>query len=178
MSENILKDNVAKAVICLGTNDISKNKSDTDQVILSVISAVEKVTKSFPNAQIGICSIIPRKGKSLNIQTLNTASSSVNSFLKKMCEKDSNLEYIDLWTEFTNNDDHPIRTLYDTNDHSGVHINTDGAEVMADEILEFILSDSEVTNQTPLKKNKRTRSVTSSTPDSAVKQHTKMQKSD
>ncbi|KAK3107417.1 hypothetical protein FSP39_014115 [Pinctada imbricata] len=53
---------VEKVVICLGTNDVSQNKSDPEQVILNLTSAINETKKEFPVAEIGLCGIIPRKG--------------------------------------------------------------------------------------------------------------------
>jgi hypothetical protein len=53
---------VNKVVLCLGTNDVSKCKDDSDQVNVLLTQAIAKVKSHFPDSLIGICGIFPRKG--------------------------------------------------------------------------------------------------------------------
>ena len=50
----------------LGTNDVGRHKLDRDEINVDVTTAIAKVNDSFPNAQIGLCGIMPRKGTSNN----------------------------------------------------------------------------------------------------------------
>ncbi|MCS5588875.1 MAG: hypothetical protein NZ824_02795 [Candidatus Thioglobus sp.] len=60
-------------VVCLGTNDVTRNRTDPDEVNINVTHAINCVKLAFPDVikKIGICSILPRKGKGQNITRLN-----------------------------------------------------------------------------------------------------------
>jgi hypothetical protein len=62
----------------------------------------------YPNANIGVCIILQRKRKGTHIQALNSVSSSVNTFIKLLCLKNNKMGFIDLWSEFTPNNEHSI----------------------------------------------------------------------
>ena len=38
----------------------------------------------YPNDNIGVCNILPRRGTGTHIQALNSVASSVNTFIKKI----------------------------------------------------------------------------------------------
>jgi hypothetical protein len=61
---------VNKVVMCLGTNDVSKCKDDSDQVNVLLTQAIAKVKSHFPDSLIGICGIFPRKGTGNNTNIL------------------------------------------------------------------------------------------------------------
>ena len=63
---------VDKVVISLGTNDITKSKGDHDQVNINLTHAIHQVKCNFPNSVVGICTILPRKGKGPNITNVMT----------------------------------------------------------------------------------------------------------
>ena len=85
---------VNKVVMCLGTNDVSKCKDDSDQV--NVLLTQAKVKSHFPDSLIGICGIFPRKGTGNNTNILNATTTS------KLCMKDPTVEYIDTISDFFN----------------------------------------------------------------------------
>ncbi|CAG2212346.1 CNBP [Mytilus edulis] len=173
-SDNIVNsDYVANVILSLGTNDISKHRSDTEQITANLTTCIDTLKTKYPNARIGICSILPRRGKGSSIQALNTAARSVNSFTQKLCVKSQVLKYIDLWDEFAPNKT-PFRALFDLNDPSGVHISKSGIELMENIFEDFINSKCEGEYETPSKKRNRS---SSSTPGSSEKQVTKMPKS-
>ena len=62
---------VDKVVISLRTNDITKSKGDHDQVNINLTHAIHQVKSNFPNSIVGICTILPRKGKGPNIIKCN-----------------------------------------------------------------------------------------------------------
>ncbi|VDI05459.1 Hypothetical predicted protein [Mytilus galloprovincialis] len=173
-SDNIVNsDYIANVILSLGTNDISKHRSDTEQITANLTTCIDTLKTKYPNARIGICSILPRRGKGSSIQALNTAARSVNSFTQKLCVKSQVLKYIDLWDEFAPNKT-PFRALFDLNDPSGVHISKSGIELMENIFEDFINSKCEGEYETPSKKRNRS---SSSTPGSSEKQVTKMPKS-
>ncbi|CAC5367585.1 unnamed protein product [Mytilus coruscus] len=73
----------------------SKNKHDSDQVNVFTTQALAKVKQVFPNADIGLCGIIPRKGNSNHIHTVNETATNVNKFFETLYIKDEVLTYID-----------------------------------------------------------------------------------
>jgi hypothetical protein len=81
--------------MCLGSNDVSKCKDDSDQVNVLLTQAISKVKSYFPDYLIGICGILPRKGTGNNTNILNATTTSVNNFIRKLCMKDQTVEYID-----------------------------------------------------------------------------------
>ena len=94
-----------------------------------VSNAVNKIKACFPNAEIGLCSILPRKGKRPGQVKCSLISSSVNNFMGKLCSKDHTLTYIDLWYEFAPNNN-PSKLLCDANDPGGVHMSPNGATLL------------------------------------------------
>ncbi|KAK3087073.1 hypothetical protein FSP39_001266 [Pinctada imbricata] len=127
---------VSKVIICLGTNDVSRNKSRPDKINVHVTKTLEVVKNTFDNAEIGICTIIPRKGRSVHIQELNNTTLAVNDFIKTVCEEDDDVKIIDLSAIFTK-EGVANQSLYDTQDSNGVHINTLGAKLITDAFHNF-----------------------------------------
>ena len=170
------KKTVKRVVMHLETIDVSRNKNDPNQVILEITAAVGKVHKEYPEAEIAFSSIIPRRGKSEAIKTLNTNSKTVNEFMIKMAQRETCLFYLDNDHHLVNNGI-PIRSLYDANDVIGIHVSSKGANVFEDTMLTFLFSglDTEAaSDETPSRK--RNRSVLSNTPPSAEKRFPKSNK--
>ncbi|VDI01295.1 Hypothetical predicted protein [Mytilus galloprovincialis] len=130
---------VDKVAICLGTNDISKHKDDSDQINLLVTKAVAQVKSAYPESHVGLCSIIPRKGNSAQINRLNQSATSVNKFIRKLCAREDNVDYVDLEKLFYKNGT-IIRSMFDKADNSGVHINTEGAQNINRKLDDFFHS--------------------------------------
>ena len=63
--------NVKRIVMHLGTNDVTKNKDDPNQVILEVSSAVSNIKRQFPEAEIAVSNILQRRGRSPAISLMN-----------------------------------------------------------------------------------------------------------
>ncbi|KAK3102025.1 hypothetical protein FSP39_008206 [Pinctada imbricata] len=165
---------VEKVVICLGTNDVSQNKSDPEQVILNLTSAINETKKEFPVAEIGLCGIIPRKGRSERVKNFNGITESVNKFARKLCSRDEGCTYIDTPSLFVNADNgHLVVALYDPNDPSGLHINQEGASKLYSKILSFIKTPQQschrTTDDVGTPKGRK-RNISQSTPPSTEKQ--------
>jgi hypothetical protein len=94
-----------------------------------VSNAVNTMKACFPNAEIGFCSILPRKDKRPGQVKCSLTSSSVNNFMGKLCSKDHTLTYIDLWYEFAPNNN-PSKLLYDANDAGRVPMRPKGASLL------------------------------------------------
>ncbi|VDI16289.1 Hypothetical predicted protein [Mytilus galloprovincialis] len=138
---------VDKVAICLGTNDISKHKDDSDQINLLVTKAVAQVKSAYPESHVGLCSIIPRKGNSAQINRLNQSATSRNCSIKNGTI---------------------IRSMFDKADNSGVHINTEGAQNINRKLDDFFHSPKPCVQElhTPMDP-KRKRSDGTTTPTSA-----------
>ncbi|CAG2211281.1 CNBP [Mytilus edulis] len=158
---------VDKVAICLGTNDISKHKDDSDQINLLVTKAVAQVKSAYPESHVGLCSIIPRKGNSAQINRLNQSATSVNKFIRKLCAREDNVDYVDLEKLFYKNGT-IIRSMFDKADNSGVHINTEGAQNINRKLDDFFHSPKPCVQElhTPMDP-KRKRSDGTTTPTSA-----------
>ena len=61
-------DFVKKVILSLGTNDISKHKNDVEQVNVNFTMCIEAAKQKYPFAKIGICNILPRRGKGIHLQ--------------------------------------------------------------------------------------------------------------
>jgi hypothetical protein len=40
-----------------------RNRDDSDQINITATQAISKIKQTFPNSQIVVCSILPRKGR-------------------------------------------------------------------------------------------------------------------
>lgn len=158
-------------IVCLGTNDVSRNKDDPDQVNANFVTAISEVKNSYPDRKIGICNILPRKGKSNAVAKFNDDVNHVNRFIDRICNKDKHLEMIDIHGLFVNRDDNVIKAMFDSNDPSGIHISECGAQKIRQIFTEFISKADTVIEpflcSTP---GKRNRSCMSTTPASVEKQ--------
>ena len=71
---------------------------------------------------------MPRKGKGHHLAKLNEFANSVNKFLKTLTSSESSLDFIDLTDSFTNTNGYTVKSLYDTNDSSGMHLGQNGKD--------------------------------------------------
>ena len=158
---------VKRIVLHLGTNDVSKHKTDAAQVQLEVSTAISETHKKFPDAQIAFSSILPRRGKSAAIVAMNKTAKTVNDYIKKLAIKERYLSFNDNDLDILDKDV-PIRGYYDSSDATGVHISVKGADMLADSFQDFFncgpTSDDDH-YMTP-GSYKRNRSVLSNTPPS------------
>jgi len=150
---------VSKIIFSLGTNDVTNNKNDHDMINVHVSNAVNKMKACFPNAEIGLCSLLPRKGKGPGQVKCNLISSPVNNFIGILWSKDHKLTYFDLYYEFASNNN-PSKLLYDANDPSGVHVSPEGASLLSSIFCDFS-SENEHAGKYQTPNRKRTRSTTS-----------------
>lgn len=161
--------NVKNVLVCLGTNDVTKNRDDCDQVNITFSHAISAVAKTFPDSRIGVTSVLPRKGRGQHIMKLNEISDKVNRYVRKWCAGTTALKYIDTVSAFSNQGS-AIKNLYDANDPSGVHISNLGQEKLCSIFTKFISSTPQIDDkvfETPREDRKRGRSKTASTPSSA-----------
>jgi lysophospholipase L1-like esterase len=171
----IKRESIRKVVLCLGTNDVTHNRDDPDQVIINLQKAAETVVDCFPRATVAISSILPRRGKSHNIERANETIKQVNEFMKKWSKRSTNTEYIDHDILFAPSST-PLKPLYDITDSSGIHISPTGAEKLMSSLVDCATAVS-VQDMT-IVSNKRNRSqVSLGTPDSVDRKGGKITKS-
>lgn len=151
--------------MCLGTNDVSKCKDDSDQVNVLLTQAIAKVKSHFPDSLVGICGIFPRKGTGSNTNILNATTTSVNKFIRKLCMKDSTVEYIDTISDFFNQRA-IVKSMFDKNDRSGVHIGLQGSKKVQEKIREFLKAPNYVFDFTNTDRKRNLSDITT-TPSSA-----------
>ena len=157
---------VKRVVIHLGTNDISKCRADTSQCTVDMSTSITETHKKFPDAEIAFSSILPRRGKTTAIKTLNDTANAVNDYVKKLAKKESYLYFIDNNSDFLDKG-LPNKELYDSSDSSGIHVSDRGADILAESFQDFFNSGpfSFDDYSTPVS-YKRNRSVLSNTPPS------------
>ena len=157
---------VQNILIHLGTNDVSRRRDDSAQAMVDITTAIKETHKQFPEASIAFSSILPRRGKTTAIKTLNETSKAVNEYVRKMSVKESYLSYLNNDNDMVDNGV-PIKAFYDPSDATGVHLSAKGADVLADSFQDFFncghISDDEFTTPHAQKRN---RSVLSNTPPS------------
>ena len=161
--------NVKKVVMCLGTNDVSKCKDDSDQINVLLTQAISQVKCAFPLSRVGVCSILPRKGKGQRNICLNQSSNCVNNFAKKLCSKEPLVDYVDLTSSFMRQGN-VIKSLYDSNDDNGIHISAEGKDKICTVLNQYFNdtpADHTILPETPNTDRKRTLSDISATPTSA-----------
>lgn len=97
---------------------------------------------------------------------MNKNTKAVNEYVLKMSRKENFLYFLDNDEDLLDKDI-PIKSFYDNNDASGIHLNAKGANVLEENIQTFFDSGSstEYDFDTPMSK-KRNRSVLSNTPPS------------
>lgn len=122
-------DDIKQVVIHLGTNDVSQHYEDAGQVMINYSIGLSAVKSTYPNADIHVCSIPPRRGKSEHIKMLNNTAMTVNRYLQKLPNIDTSLHYVDTYSLFMDKGV-PIKRLYDLRDSKGVHVNNEGKAVL------------------------------------------------
>ena len=133
---------VKRVAMHLGTVDVSRHKSDANQVILEVSSALTEINKYFPQAEIAFSSIPQRKGKSAGIVAMNKTADAVNEYVHKLTKKQSYLYYLNNDADLLDKGI-PVKAYYDTNDASGVHLRNKGAEILEENIQTFLIVGSQ-----------------------------------
>ncbi|XP_062585155.1 uncharacterized protein LOC134246823 [Saccostrea cucullata] len=153
-------------IVHLGTNDVTRCQDEIGDLTGNVMMGLNKIQETFPEARIAVCTVIPRKGKSAAIKKMNDNTWHVNKFLEKLCEKNKLLSVIDVCSTFINDQGLATRALYDSNDPSGVHVSSEGAEKIAEIFGNYNCS----ANGPPRTPSITKRKLSSNTPTSTEKQ--------
>ena len=72
---------VKRIAMHLETNDITRHRGDSGQVVDVVSSAVNKIKEKFPSSTIIFSSILQRRGTTAGIATMNSAARAVNEHI-------------------------------------------------------------------------------------------------
>ncbi|MCM8534849.1 MAG: GDSL-type esterase/lipase family protein [Lentisphaeraceae bacterium] len=114
----------------IGTNNLKFNKEG--EISQGINACIKEIQKWCPQAKIILTSIIPRK----NADSPNMANyHEVNLSSQKLANKDANIYYFDLAKHFKNADKTMKLSLYSTDQ---LHLNSDGYEIWAQQLSEFI----------------------------------------
>ena len=93
-----------KVVIHLGTNDISRGKNKTPQIMMNCSKAINTIQNTFPDAMICLCNIPPRKGSGVEQKGVNETGKTVNTFMEAMSlQSPEDIVFIDTWSALWNN---------------------------------------------------------------------------
>ena len=113
------------------TNDNTRHKGDAESVKLNMADCVSRVRAEFPEAQVCVASIPPRKGKSASITAFNSQAESVNTFMQKFAERSEDIDFLDTSSHLAPNG-HPVKRFYSDSDPSGVHLSPTGQNRLKD----------------------------------------------
>ena len=97
----------------------------------------------------------------------------MNNFIRKLCMKDPTVEYIDTISDFFNQRA-IVKSMFDKNDHSGVHIGPDGSKKIQEKIREFLKAPNDVFDLTNTDRKRNLSDIT--TTPSSVDRKTKHSK--
>ena len=116
-----------QVVIHLGTNDVMYLRSSEPAAIVKLGVAMERIHQKYPAAQIGLCSIPPKKGNSSEQKQCNEVANVVNEYMTSLADaQPDNYTFIDTWSKLWSSRGHAIEQYYDSNDPKGVHLNKMG----------------------------------------------------
>ncbi|CAC5425313.1 unnamed protein product [Mytilus coruscus] len=151
----------------LAAQKTDSHKDDSDQINLLVTKAVFQVKSAYPESHVGLFSIIPRNGNSAQINRLNQSATNVKKFIRKLCARENNVDFVDLEKLLYRNGT-IITSMFDKADNSGVHISTEDAQNINRKLNDFFLSPKPCVQElhTPTDP-KRKRSDGAATPTSA-----------
>ena len=159
MTQNTQVENV---VIALGVNDLRDHGSvGTTNARFS--KAIDTVKINFPQSNIFVSAIIPRKSNKGNAKAHNEKVKDINGYLKLIATEENCITYIGNANTFKDSDP---KGLYDPKDITGTHIAKAGKDILV-KLIESVIKKSS-------SGKKRPRSVLSTPP--SVKKDTKSRK--
>ena len=146
---------IGNIVIAIGVVDVMNNES-VCPVNVSINKAVDQASVLFPDTQVILSAILPRKGKGQAIADCNRRIKEVNNYMKEYSNYRSNLEFVSHHQSFATATENMYR------DTHGLHLSQHGMDTVIKNIEDFVGKKC----STPLR-CKRIRSV--GTPPSAEK---------
>lgn len=129
--DEIVRHQPSKLFICIGTNDLARDIQN-DSILKNYQSILEIVQKESPNTQIYVQSILP-VGESVIFQHSNDKIIPLNQEIKSLCSK-FNVEYIDLYEDFTDENGHLNPSF--TNDN--LHLLGAGYQFWKSKIIHYV----------------------------------------
>lgn len=119
----------------VGISDFDEQRmNNVDVLYAELVEAVAGLTLRFPNAEILLSSVPPRKPNETN-EKLNQEILSLNLKLCRLAKTEQNLMFIDNDRVFRANGD-VNSGLFEESDHTGVQLNTNGLQVLTDKFKE------------------------------------------
>ena len=121
-----------KVVIHLGTNDISRDKIKTSQIMINCSKAINTTQNTFPDAMICLCSISPRKGSGVEQKRVSETAKTVNTVMKAMSlQSPEDIVFIYTWPALWNNKgSNAVKRFVSTQDTHGIHLIKDGKDLV------------------------------------------------
>ena len=96
------------------------------------------VRDRFPDATVGLCSIPPRKERSLQQVECNDLSRKINNNLEVIAKlRGDNVIYIDIWSPLMSRDGFAIRRYF-SKEHAGLHYNKEGKALVIKTVLQNV----------------------------------------
>ena len=124
---------IKMVVLHLGTNDVTRHEGG--EIMLNANRAITAIEKKFPEADIAICSIPPRKGREREQSSANDVTLAVNSYMQALCRRSNNLlYYIDTYTLLAPKG-RLAKHLFSKTDPSGVHFSRTGKSEVISRIV-------------------------------------------
>ncbi len=135
MKKRAYQYNPSKVFLLIGTNDLTRDKSN-EEIVEGVEKIIEEIKENRPKAEIYLESIYPvnysLSPKMVSVRK-NDDIKEINKELKKYCKK-NRITYIDMY-DLLKDDDDNFDSIY-TND--GLHPNDEGYEVITKEIKKYL----------------------------------------
>ena len=130
--DNIIQSEPEKVFLMIGINDLGRGES-VSEITSNYDKILERLTKSVPNSEVFVQSVLPISKQKLNTQISNEKVRSLNKEIKQLSQK-YNLNFIDLYSLMISEDDQLISDV--TTD--GIHLNGSGYEIWRNAIQQYI----------------------------------------
>lgn len=119
----------SKIVLMIGTNDINGNV-DNSKIIANYKEILTKIKTELPDTEIFCVSIIPQNltletYSNIKVEETTKTILEINTQIKEIIEKESNVTYIDLFSLLADDNNMLIEKYSD----DGIHLNAAGFEV-------------------------------------------------
>lgn len=127
---------VEVVVLHCGTCDFSSQNVDVTNVYAEYVESLSTVVQAYPNTEVLISSIPPRALRALKPENdnINKKIAELNTLLKELTMKESNLSFIDNDDGLKSQNGEPIDMLFSSSDGNGVHFSERGLLILADKM--------------------------------------------
>lgn len=140
--EIIIKYKPSLVYISVGTNDLGNtNKRNPREIALNIESLIRKFKGNIKNIKIVVVSITPcdenRQGPKVGKYLRTNFNISVaNKEIREICSRYNNVSYIDIFSEFIDENSRNIKEIYTTD---GLHLTVEGYERLTEIIKPILL---------------------------------------